>query len=127
MTTPNIDIQSLMPTTTLFTGREGSGQYLRIDGGLNYVYLPKGASLVQIIATGMKGAKIRIDLVTSTGSSALKLHTVAAETERIFTDSFANANETSSGMWIRMWCYGLTSDQAATGTVGITITPLQVE
>ncbi|WCZ33668.1 MULTISPECIES: hypothetical protein [Corynebacterium] len=126
MTTPNIEL--IMPTTTLFTGREGSGQYLRIDGGLNYVYLPMGASLVQIVATGMKDARIRIDLVKSGGNStALKLHTVAAETERIFTDTFANANSQSSGMWIRMWCYGLTADQAATGTVGVTITPLQFE
>lgn len=127
MTTPNIDIQMIMPATTLFTGTAGGGQYLLVNGGLNYVYLPKGASMVQVVATGLNGVSLRVDLVKAGKSAALKLATVQAETERIFTDTFANANENSAGMWLRVWCNSLTADQAATGTVGITITPLQVE
>lgn len=128
MTTPNVDIQMIMPQTTLFTGRAGGGQLLLVDGGLNYVYLPRGSSMVQVVATGLAGVTLRVELVKSGGAtSTLKTQNVEAETQRIFTDTFANANSQSSGMWVRIWCNGLTTDQAKTGTVGVTITPMQVE
>ena len=125
MTTPSIDLSAFMPQTTLFTGT-GSGNQRLTTGGLDYVYLPQGASLVQVVATDLKGTTIRVDLTKAGGRSvALAIVPVEAETQRIFTDTFANANQTNQGMWLRFWCTGFTASHATTGTLGVTITPLQ--
>lgn len=127
MTTPNIDLKMIMPTTALFTGTTGAGQQLKL-GSMDYVYLPKGTSMVQVVATGLAGVRIHVDLYKSGGAKAnLAAATPSAETERIYTATFANANENSAGMWLKIWVSGLTAAQAATGTVGVTITPMQVE
>lgn len=123
MTTPNIE--SMMPTTALFTGT-GSGNQRLTSNGLDYVYLPQGSSLVQVVATDLKGTTIRVDLTKSGGRAvALAIVPVEAETQRIFTDTFANANTASSGLWLRFFCSGFTAAHATTGTLGVTITPLQ--
>lgn len=123
MTTPNFD--AFMPKTTLFTGT-GSGNQRLTTGDLDYVYLPQGSSLVQVVATDLKGTTIRVDLTKAGGRSVvLAIVPVEAETQRIFTDTFANANTTSSGLWLRFYCIGFTAAHATTGTLGVTITPLQ--
>lgn len=123
MTTPNFD--AFMPQTTLFTGT-GSGNQRLTTGGLDYVYLPQGSSLVQVVATDLKGTTIRVDLTKAGGRNvALAIVPVEAETQRLFTDTFANANTTSSGLWLRFYCIGFTAAHATTGTLGVTITPLQ--
>ena len=125
MDTPNIEL--IMPRTELFTGTTGAGQLLRTDT-VDYVYLPKGTSMVQVVATGLAGVRIHVDLYKKgVEKVTLAVATPSAETERIYTATFANANELSAGMWLKVWVSGLTAAQAATGTVGITITPMQVE
>lgn len=123
MTTPNFD--AFMPQTTLFTGT-GSGNQRLTASGLDYVYLPQGSSLVQVVATDLKGTTIRVDLTRAGGrATALAIVPVEGETQRIFTDTFANANSLSTGLWLRFWCTGFTAAHATTGTLGVTITPLQ--
>ena len=127
MTTPNVDFMAIMPQTALFTGITGAGQMLK-TGSLDYVYLPKGTSMVQVVATGLAGVRVHVDLYKNGGAkTTLAAATPSAETERIYTATFANANQLSAGMWLKVWVTGLTAAQAATGTVGITITPMQVQ
>lgn len=126
MTTPNVDIQMIMPATTLFTAT-GTGNQRMKTGSLDYVYLPKGASMVQIVATGLKGTSVRIDLTRPSKTVSLGTVPITEATQRIFTDTFANANETASGMWLRFVCIGMDATHSETGTVGVTITPLQFE
>ena len=124
MTTP-VDLKLMMPETALFTGKASGAQWLTRKSGLDYVYLPQGASMVQIVATGLAGVRIRPNLVRSGGArTALTDVVPESDTQRVYTGTFANANEFSNGFWIRVWVDGLTVDQVATGTLGITITPM---
>lgn len=127
MTTPNVDLTMIMPQTTLFTGATAGNQNLKASG-LDFVYLPKGTSMVQIVATGMKGTRLHVNLVKAGGASTnIADVQVESETQRVLTDTFANANSTHQGMWLKVFCFNLTAGQVATGTVGVTITPMQVE
>lgn len=127
MTTP-IDLKLMMPKTALFTGKASGAQWLTLKNGLDYVYLPQGASMVQIVATGLAGVRIRPNLVRSGGARATLTEVVpGSDTQRVYTGTFANANEFSNGFWLKVWVDGLTADQAATGTLGITITPMQMQ
>ena len=84
--------------------------------------------MVQIVATGMKGTRLHVNLHKSgSGSTNIANVEVNSETQRVLTDTFANANTQSSGMWLKIFCFNLTAGQVATGTVGVTITPMQVE
>jgi len=126
MTTPNIEL--IMPQTALFTGKEGGPQWLTEQNGRDFVYLPRGTSMVQIVATGMQGVKLRPNSENgATGRITLTDVTPERSTQRIYTDTFSNAWEGNQGMWVKIWCIGLTAEQAKTGTVGVTITPMQVE
>lgn len=125
MNAPNTEMA--LPQTALFTGKEGSAQWLNVPGGLDYVYLPKGASMVHIVATGLAGVRIRPNLLRSGGARTTLTEVVPeSDTQRVYTGTFANANEFSNGFWLKIWVDGLTAGQAATGTVGVTITPMQV-
>lgn len=125
MTTPNIDL--IMPKTALFTGKEGGNQWLVEQNGRDFVYLPKGTSMVQIVATGLRGVQLRPNAETRAGRTQLLEITPERSTQRIYTDTFSTAWTGNAGMWIKIWCTGLTAQQAATATVGVTITPMQVE
>lgn len=128
MTTPGNSLNLMMPETALFTGKVGGAQWLTQERGLDFVYLPKGTSMVQIVATGLAGVRIRPNLLRSGGARAtLAEAATEGDTQRIYTGTFANANEFSKGFWLKVWVDGLTADQAATGTVGITITPMQMQ
>lgn len=125
MTTPNIEL--IMPKTALFTGKAGAAQWLTTQDGKDFVYLPKGTSMVQVVATGMYQVHIRTNVeINGKGRVSIGSETPVKTTQRIFTDTFANAREGNQGMWIRIWVGGLTEEQAA-GTVGVTIIPLQAE
>lgn len=128
MTTPNMDLKMVMPQTALFTGKEGGAQWLTTLDGRDFVYLPRGTSMVQIVATGLQGVRLRPNSETgATGRITLTDVTPGRYTERIYTDTFTTAWTGNAGMWIKIWCIGLTAEQAKTGTVGVTITPMQVE
>lgn len=125
MTTPNIEW--IMPTTKLFTGTVGGPQWLTAADGTDLVYLPKGASLVQVTATGLENTQIRVNL-EGRGFPRTVVADVTPEkaTQRIYTDSVANSKYGGSGFWLKVWCREISAGQEV-GTVAVTVTPLQVE
>ena len=128
MATPNIDLY--LPKTYVF--KRGSLGYTvrsalaRIDkGGEQFVYLPKGLSMVTVIATGMVGANL--ELTMNQGSDYTKTLAAASgikeSTTRLWAGQIANAGTdfNDGGVYLRIFAERVTTVAMNNGSVAVQV------
>ena len=128
MSAPNIDLY--LPKTYVF--RRGEVAYVtrsameRIGtGGIQYVYLPLGLSMVTVIATSMGGANL--ELTMNQGGEAKTLATVTAIKEptlRMWTGQISNhaTSYADGGVYLRIFAEKVTTAAKNNGSVSVQIT-----
>ncbi|OFP66493.1 hypothetical protein HMPREF2978_04750 [Corynebacterium sp. HMSC074C01] len=127
MTAPSMDLY--LPKTYVF--KRGSEAYatrapmVRVDDGRNFVFLPKGLSLVTVIATSMDGASMELTLNQGTDYSK----TLAAPpadyeaTKRIWTGHISNPRTgmADGGVYLRIYAERVTTKTMNNGSVSIQV------
>lgn len=128
MTSPSMDLY--LPKTYVF--KRGSAAYAtraqmeRIDaGGLQFLYLPKGLSLVTVIATSMEAATLELTLNQGRDvSKTLALvKGVQNTTEKIWTGHISNAgtNYNDGGVYLRIYAERVTTQAMNNGSVSVQV------
>lgn len=128
MTSPTMDLY--LPKTYVF--KRGALAYAtrspmaRIDGsGLQFVYLPKGLSLVTVIATSMDGANLELTL--NQGNDISKtLATVSGvkeSTMKVWTGHISNhgTNFNDGGVYLRIYAERVTTSTLNNGSVSMQV------
>lgn len=128
MTTPTMDLY--LPKTYVF--KRGSAAYAtkapmaRIDaGGMQFVYLPKGLSLVTVIVTSMDGANLELTLNQGTDFSKT-LATVSGvkeSTMKVWTGHISNhgTNMADGGVYLRIYAERVTTAAMNNGSVSVQV------
>lgn len=128
MTTPNMDLY--LPKTYVF--KRGALAYAtrspmaRTDGsGLQFVYLPKGLSLVTVIATSMDGANLELTL--NQGNDISKtlatVSDVKESTMKVWTGHISNrgTNFNDGGVYLRIYAERVTTSTLNNGSVSMQV------
>ena len=130
MTTPNVETELYLPKTYVF--KRGSATYSskvamsRIDaGGSQFVYLPKGLSLVTVTVTSMVGATL--ELTMNQGSDYTQTLATASgikeSTTRLWSGQISNAGTDFSdgGVYLRIFAERVTTVAMYNGSVSVQI------
>ena len=132
MTTPNIDLKTelYLPKTYIFE-RKGKAvadvaHMTRKDaGGVDYVYLPKGLSMVTVTATAMQGGQVKVQLLGAGGyqKDLTDLIDVAGPVTRIWSGqaSAAGTNYTDGGIWLKIQARNVPTAGQSSGSVSVQI------
>ena len=98
----------------------------RIDAnGMQFVYLPKGLSLVTVIATSMDGANLELTLNQGTDFSKTlaTVSNVQDATKKIWTGHISNhgTNMADGGVYLRIYAERVTTSAMNNGSVSVQV------
>lgn len=125
MTTPNIDLY--LPKTYIFERKTGGYAealtMIRQDTGLDYIYLPKGISTINVTQTAMGTAKLEVWLHGPGGYAQQISETVKATNgaSRVWAGSVSNPAEGNLGFWLKVKAQYVTTASMANGSVSVQI------
>ena len=130
MTTPNIETELYLPKTYIFE-RKGRAvtdiAYMtrQNDPKVDYVYLPKGVSMVTVTATAMQGGQVKVQLLGAGGyqKDLTNLIDVSAPVTRIWSGQASAAGTTYSdgGIWLKIQARDVPTAGQASGSVAVQI------
>lgn len=129
MTTPNISTELYLPKTYIFE-RKGKAvsdvaYMMRRGAGVDYVYLPKGLSMITITATALQGGQVKAQLLGAGGyqQDLTDLIDVSAPATRIWSGqaSAAGATYADGGIWLKIQARNIPAAGQASGSVSVQI------
>ena len=125
MTSPNFDLY--LPKTYIFERKNkgyADGAFLTLQGkNLDFVYLPKGLSMVTITETAMGGNYI-VNLYGPGGFKRNLTDKVTASTTgvtRLYAGQISNPGQGYNGLWLKVFAERVTTTGMDTGSVSIQI------
>lgn len=124
MTTPNIDLY--MPKTYIFERKGKSygdvADMTQQATALDFVYLPRGLSMVTVMATGMAQSQLKIWLNGPGYREALSENTsVTNTTQRIWTGQISNPGDGNQGRWLKIQAWNVPTAAMNNGSVSVQI------
>lgn len=125
MTTPNIDLY--MPKTYIFERKNkayAEGTFMTLQGKtLDFVYLPKGLSMVTITETAM-GGRFIIALHGPNGFKQDITDKIPASEKgvtRLYSGQISNPGEGNQGLWLKVYAENVTTAAMNNGSVSVQI------
>lgn len=127
MTTPNINTELYLPKTYIFE-RKGKGYSDVADmtqqaTTLDFVYLPKGLSLVTVTATGMATANVKLWINGPNGyrEPLTENINVTGVTQRIWTGQISNPGDGNQGRWLKLQAWNVSTQAMNAGSASVQI------
>ena len=99
---------------------------VRADGGgMQFVYLPRGLSMVTVVATGMDGATLELTMGQGGSETSLaRVANIAEPTLRLWTGQISSpgTDRSDGGVYLRIWAERVTTNAMNNGSASVQIT-----